>query len=184
MIATPNNAPPNPLAQLQRRPGFLARLFRPLMRAQSTDGGWNYGMGYGYGRYGYRDTPYTGASWIRKQLSNWLPIRAAADAELLSDMGTLVARSRDLDRNRKDDYVAAWTASVQRKLPFNVLGTAAYLGNKATDILTTTYVNRLNPLTGVAPYPAFGPVSWRGNVGNSTFHALQLNLRRAFQKGY
>lgn len=31
------------------------------------------------------------------------------------------------------------------------------------------------PATGVGPYPAFGPVSWRGNVGNSTFEALQLN---------
>src|SRR5262245_27847681 len=92
--------PPTQLARL-RKPGLLARLFRRStgLQAQSPDGGWNYGSGYGYGRYGYRDTPYTGASWIRKQLSNWLPIRAAADAELLSDMGTLVARSRDLDRN-------------------------------------------------------------------------------------
>ena len=98
---TPAEHNPNsshPLMQL-RKPNFIERMLRPLMRAQSPDGGWNYGFGYGYGRYGYRDTPYTGASWIRKQLSNWLPIRAAADAELLSDMGTLVARSRDLDRN-------------------------------------------------------------------------------------
>jgi hypothetical protein len=91
---------------------------------------------------------------------------------------------RDLDRNRKDDYVAAWTASVQQKLPLNLVGTAAYLGNKATDVLTTTYVNLANPATGIAPYPAFGPVSWRGNVGNSSFEALQLNVRRAFQSGF
>jgi len=91
--------PQNGAQLVPRKRGMLARLFGPLMRAQSTDGGSDYGMGYGYGRYGYRDTPYSGASWIRKQLSNWLPIRAAADAEILSDMGTLVARSRDLDRN-------------------------------------------------------------------------------------
>jgi len=97
--------------------------------------------------------------------------------------GLGVVSPRDLDRNRKDDYVAAWTASIQRKLPFNILGTASYLGNKGTYVLTTTYTNLLNPQTGVAPYPAFGPVSWRGDVGNSTFHALQLNVRRAFQKG-
>jgi hypothetical protein len=36
----------------------------------------------------------------------------------------------------------------------------------------------------VAPYPAFGVVSWRGDVGNSTFEALQLNLRRAFHNGF
>src|ERR1700733_7825654 len=98
--------------------------------------------------------------------------------------GLGVVSPRDLDRNRKDDYVAAWTASVQRKLWWNVLGTATYLGNKGTDVLTTTYTNLINPATGVAPYPAFGPVSWRGDVGNSTFEALQLNARRAFQSGF
>jgi hypothetical protein len=98
--------------------------------------------------------------------------------------GLGVVSPRDLDRNRKDDYVIAWTASLQRKLPLKALASATYLGNKATDVLTTTYVNLVNPLTGVAPYPAFGPVSWRGDVGNSTFHALQLNIRRVFQNGF
>ena len=98
--------------------------------------------------------------------------------------GLGVVSPRDLDRNRKDDYVAAWTASIQLKLPFNILGTASYLGNKGTDVLTTTYTNLINPQTGLAPYPAFGVVSWRGDVGNSTFHALQLNVRRAFQNGF
>ena len=46
--------------------------------------------------------------------------------------GLGVVSPRDLDRNRKDDYVAAWTASVQRKLPWNIIGTATYLGNKGT----------------------------------------------------
>jgi hypothetical protein len=98
--------------------------------------------------------------------------------------GLGVVSPRDLDRNRKDDYVAAWTASIQRKLPLNIIGTVSYLGNKGTHVLTTTYVNLVNPATGVAPYPAFGPVSWRGDEGNSTFHALQLNARRAFQNGF
>jgi len=98
--------------------------------------------------------------------------------------GLGVVSPRDLDRNRKDDYVAAWTASVQQKLPLDILGTASYIGNKGTDVLTTTYTNLVSPLTGVAPYPAFGVVSWRGDVGNSTFHALQLNVRRAFKSGF
>ena len=97
--------------------------------------------------------------------------------------GLGVVTPRALDRNRKDAYVASWTASVQRKIPFNILATASYLGNKGTDVLTTTYTNLVNPLTGVAPYPAFGPITWRGDVGNSTFHALQLNARRGFQNG-
>lgn len=99
MIAQQIHPPDPQQPQLpERKPNWLKRTIAGML-GMSPDGGWNYGTGYGYGRYGYRDTPYSGASWIRKQLSNWLPIRAAADAELLSDMGTLVARSRDLDRN-------------------------------------------------------------------------------------
>jgi hypothetical protein len=97
---------------------------------------------------------------------------------------TGIVTPRDLYRNRKDMYVAAWNASVQRALPQNMVATASYLGNKGTNILTTTYTNTINPQTGVAPYPQFGVVSWRGNDSNSTFHAMQLNLRRQFQSGW
>ena len=45
------------------------------------------------------DTAHAGASSIRKQLRNWQPMRNEADADLLPDLGTLTARSRDLDRN-------------------------------------------------------------------------------------
>jgi|HubBroStandDraft_1064217.scaffolds.fasta_scaffold01753_10 hypothetical protein len=124
-------------------------------------------------RYSFSDTQFPTLSY---PLTPFLQYAEAG--------GLGVVSPRDLDRNRKDDYVAAWTASVQRKLPFNILGTASYLGNKGTDVLTTTYTNLINPATGVAPYPAFGPVSWRGDVGNSTFHALQINARRAFQNGF
>ena len=95
-----------------------------------------------------------------------------------------VVSPRDLDRNRKDDYVSAWTASIQQKLPFNLVGTVSYLGNKGTDVLTTTYVNLACQLDSLVPYPAFGAVSWRGDVGNSTFEALQSNLRRTFTNGF
>jgi Carboxypeptidase regulatory-like domain/TonB dependent receptor len=98
--------------------------------------------------------------------------------------GLGVVSPRDLDRNRKDAYVAAWTASIQQKLPFNLIGAVSYLGNKGTDVLTTTYTNLAIPPTNVVPYPAFGAVSWRGDVGNSTFEALQSSLRRTFANGF
>ncbi len=97
--------------------------------------------------------------------------------------GLGVVTPRALDRNRKDMYVAAWTLSVQQSLPYKLLGTLSYLGNKGTDVLTTTYTNLADPKTGLVPYPAFGPVTWRGDVGNSTFHALQVNVRREFSEG-
>jgi hypothetical protein len=97
---------------------------------------------------------------------------------------TGIVTPRDLFRDRKDMYVAAWTASVQRTLPWNIVATASYLGNKRTNILTTTNVNTVNPVAGTPPHPQFGVVSWRGNDSNSTFHAFQTNARRAFQKGW
>ena len=79
-----------------KKQNFFSRLMGRF-RAYGPDGATSYG--YPYGSAGHGDTPYTGASWIRKQLSNWLPMRSSADSELLSDMNMLVARSRDLDRN-------------------------------------------------------------------------------------
>ena len=97
---------------------------------------------------------------------------------------TGVISPRLLDRNRKDMYVAAWTASFQQQLAAGLVGTATYLGNKGTYLLTTTYVNVLDPATGLRPYPAFGVVAWRGNTSNSTFEAFNYNLRREFTSGW
>ncbi len=98
--------------------------------------------------------------------------------------GLGVVSPRDLDRNRKDDYVTAWTAAVQQKLPLNLVGTLTYMGNKGTDVLTTTYVNLAAPPQNLVPYPAFGAVSWRGDVGNTTFEGLQGSVRRVFSNGF
>ncbi|HEV8043235.1 MAG TPA: carboxypeptidase regulatory-like domain-containing protein [Bryobacteraceae bacterium] len=98
--------------------------------------------------------------------------------------GLGVVSPRDLDRNRKDNYVASWTLSLQQTLPGGFVATLNYLGNKGTDVLTTTYTNLAIPGSNVVPYPAFGAVSWRGDVGNSTFEALQFNLRRTFRNGF
>ncbi len=97
---------------------------------------------------------------------------------------TGIVTPRDMDRNRKDAYVAAWTASVQRTLFGGLVGTASYAGNKGTNLLTTTYQNVVNPLTGTRPYPQFGTIEFRKNDSNSTFHALQLSARRSFRHGW
>lgn len=42
---------------------------------------------------------HQGASLTSPQLASWTPVAASADADLLPELGTLVARSRDLARN-------------------------------------------------------------------------------------
>lgn len=58
----------------------------------------------GPSRY-YRDTSYAGASRIRKQLANWQPMRAPADADLLPDQDLLVAR---FARPRPQQWRGCW----------------------------------------------------------------------------
>ena len=72
--------------------------------------------------------------------------------------------------------------SVQQKLPLNILGTATYLGNKGTDVLTTTYANLVNPATGVAPYPAFGPGLLARRRGQLHFRGFAIQCSPGFSK--
>lgn len=50
-------------------------------------------------RFAWQDTAYAGASSQRKELADWRPSVESPDAELLPELSTLVARSRDLGRN-------------------------------------------------------------------------------------
>ena len=124
-------------------------------------------------RYSFKNTAFPGLSY---------PLDSFLNYAMSGGLG--VVSPRDLDRNRKDDYVAAWTVSVQQSLPKKLIATLSYLGNKGTHVLTTTYTNLAVPPTNQVPYPAFGVVSWRGDVGNSTFEAMQFNLRRVFDNGF
>jgi lambda family phage portal protein len=100
MGAHPTDLTPRAVAPSPKR-GLLARLFggphQPQL-PQAPQSPPEPGVQYGNGGC-YRDSSYAGASRMRKQLNNWQPVRAAADADLLPDYDLLVARSRDLDRN-------------------------------------------------------------------------------------
>ena len=86
-------------------------------------------------------------------------------------------------RDRPDSYVTQWGLSIEQALPANFVANMAYVGSKGTHLLSLSYVNVEDPLTGVRPYPAFSQISWRGNVGNSSYNALALSLKRAFSHG-
>jgi hypothetical protein len=90
---------------------------------------------------------------------------------------------RDMDRNRKDMYVSQWGLSVQQALPHNLVGTLSYVGSKGTHLLTTSYLNLIDPASGLRPNPAFGQVEYRGNTNNSSYEALVASLQRSFTHG-
>ncbi len=90
---------------------------------------------------------------------------------------------RDMDRSRKDMYVTQWGLSVQQALPHSFVATLSYVGSKGTDLLTTSYLNLIDPTTGVRPNSAFSQVEWRGNINNSSYEGLVVSLQRSFTNG-
>jgi hypothetical protein len=99
----------------------------------------------------------------------------------LNGPGTLSANADY--RGRKDMYVSQWGLSVQRAFPRDLIGTLSYVGSKGTYELITSYVNLIDPATGLRPYPAFGQVRWRGNSNSSSYDGLVASLQRSFSHG-
>ena len=95
-----------------------------------------------------------------------------------------IVSPRDMDRLRKDMYVSQWGASIQQSLGHNLVGTLSYVGSKGTHLLTTSYVNVIDPATGTRPNPNFGQVEYRGNNSDSSFNGLQASLQRSFTRGW
>jgi hypothetical protein len=87
------------------------------------------------------------------------------------------------ERDRKDTSADQWGLSVQQALPSSFIGTVSYVGSKGTHLLAESYVNVIDPLTGLRPYPAFSQIPWRGTVGNSDYEALSVSLKRSFARG-
>ncbi len=86
-------------------------------------------------------------------------------------------------RDRQDSYVTQWGLSVEHTLPRNFTANIAYVGSKGTHLLQLSYVNVIDPLTGLRPYSDFSQIPWRGNVGNSSYNGLALSLKRSFSQG-
>jgi lambda family phage portal protein len=63
----------------------------------SVDGGRTWRAGGATGWYG--DSAHMGASQISRELAGWSPVAGSGDSDLLWDLGALVPRARDLDRN-------------------------------------------------------------------------------------
>jgi hypothetical protein len=97
---------------------------------------------------------------------------------------TGIVSPRDDDRRRKDMYVEQWGFSVQQALPSEFVSTISYVGSKGVHLLTLSEVNVFNLQTGLQPYPAFGIVSWRGNLDDSNYNGLSVSVKRSFSHGF
>jgi hypothetical protein len=111
-----------------------------------------------------------------------IPILSFPIDQFLADTTGIIS-PRDEDRDRKDTLVTQWGLSVQHTLPADFVATVSYVGSEGAHLLTLSETNVVNALTGTRPYPAFGQVSWRGNISNSSFQALSVAVKRSFSRG-
>lgn len=109
------------------------------------------------------------------------PIVVAPNGNPVCSTGTISPNSEE--RDRKDTYADQWGLSVEQALPSNFLATLSYAGSIGRHLLQESYVNVINPLTGLRPYPAFSQIPWRGTTGDSNYEALAVSLKRSFSRG-
>ncbi len=95
--------------------------------------------------------------------------------------------------------VAQWSLDVQRRLPFDIVLSVGYVGNKGTHIDQTVELNA--PAPSILPNPnsrrpipffadgvngptrALNRLRWLTSDGNSWYHALQVNAQKRFSNG-
>ena len=67
-----------------------------------------------------------------------------------------IVSPREMSRLRSDMYVIQWGTSIQHGFSKDWVATVGYAGSRGNHLLTTSYVNVIDPLTGLRPYANFG----------------------------
>jgi outer membrane receptor protein involved in Fe transport len=73
-----------------------------------------------------------------------------------------------------------WLAGLERRLTSSIAVEASYVGNRAENLNFARVMGLPDRQTGVRPVPGFGTFRYIDASGSSTYHSLQLNLRKAF----
>jgi hypothetical protein len=93
----------------------------------------------------------------------------------------IYAFARDFD----PIYTQAWNLNIQQGFGESMVLQAAYIGNRGLHyiMLDNMDPNRINPVTHVRPYAAFGPMGLFATAGDSRYDSLQVSLKRRFSRG-
>jgi hypothetical protein len=85
--------------------------------------------------------------------------------------------------------VDQWNFGFQWLLPGDLVATVDYVGTKGTHLsvlrnLNQQFFNRDGTGTGIIPFPPYGPIEFRENMGNSIYHGGELTVEKRFRQGF
>jgi hypothetical protein len=112
-----------------------------------------------------------------------------------SAANVLAVRLRAVNPEAVNPLVDQWNLGIQRLLPGDMVATLDYVGTKGTHLSTLRSLNQplLNAngtimtiqgtTTPILPYPLLGPIEYRDNGGNSSYHGGEATLEKRFSRG-
>ncbi len=162
-------------------------------------GRWMIHSGYGtfYSRYPQQyialtvnaNPPFASIFSYQQSLVNLAPSLTLRTPFLASGSPALTPYGLEKDFRLPDNQ--QWNLTVQHTIGSNTSLSVAYLGNKGTHLFRSVNMNMqtIDPNTGLITrryQPVFGGsvVSYEMTNSNSTYHALQTEVRRRFARGF
>jgi hypothetical protein len=103
--------------------------------------------------------------------------------------GTVDMRSPYYDHLNRG-YIHSWNLTYERRLPWDMSLSAAYVGTQTTHLMGFYDINAAAPGTGQAGQPlnqAFGRTAYTARFDgwqSSNYHSLQMSLNKPFSKGF
>jgi hypothetical protein len=163
----------------------------------SGSGKWMIHSGYGrfYSRYPQQyialtinaNPPFASLLSYQQRVTNGTPLLTLRSPYNASGPPNITPYGIEKDFRLPDNQ--QWNLTVQRMLGSNAAVSVAYLGNKGTHLFRSVNLNmqQVDPATGriFRRYPGFGSstVNLELTNSNSTYHALQVEVRRRFARG-
>lgn len=86
------------------------------------------------------------------------------------------------DPLQRTTYSMQWSLDYQREIFRDLAATVGYVGNRGLKLLSLHWLNDFNPATGLRPVTTIGRISYQEHSGMSTYHGLQMSLKKRFSK--
>ncbi|MCA1850411.1 MAG: TonB-dependent receptor, partial [Acidobacteria bacterium] len=123
------------------------------------------------------------------QTANNIRLRTGFNLSLdPSAVNPILVRLRAVNPESVIPSIDQWNIGIQHLLPGNMVATLDYVGTKGTHLSTLRNLNQqlfnANGVgTGIIPYPNLGPIEYRDNGGNSSYHGGELTVEKRFSRG-